>query len=66
MDEFAKTYRGFVDTLDEAYERVKEITDQLAWIEPEALQLDVFIGRRDFTMIRLDGYKYQYLVKIVL
>lgn len=66
MNDFAKTYRGFAYSIDEAYERVKEIVDQLAWVEPDALQLDIFIGLRDYTMIQLDGYKYQYLVKIVL
>lgn len=62
----ARTYRGFTHTLEQAYEKVKEITDQLSWLEPTAEQLDVFVGKRDLVMIRLDGYKYQYLVKIVI
>lgn len=66
MNEIAKTYRGFTNTIEEAYKKVKEITDQLTWVEFDAVQLDIFIGLREYAMIALDGYRYHYLVKIVL
>lgn len=66
MDECTKIYRGFTNSMDEAFKKAKEITDQLDWIESDAVVYDVFISLREPELIRLDGYKYCYLIKIVL
>lgn len=64
--EYAKVYRGVATTINEALEKVKEITDQLAWVIDDNDQLDIYIGGRDKVLYQYDGYRYHYLVKVVL
>lgn len=64
--EYAKVYRGVATTMNEALEKVKEITDQLAWVIDDNDQLDIYIGGRDKVLYQYDGYRYYYLVKVVL
>lgn len=64
--EYAKVYRGVATTINEAIEKVREITDQLAWVIDDNDQLDIYIGGRDKALYQSDGYKYNYLVKVVL
>ena len=64
--EYAKVYRGVATTIDEAMDKVKEITDQLAWVIDDNDELDIYIGGRDKLLYQYDGYKYYYLVKIQL
>lgn len=64
--EYAKVYRGVATTINEAIEKVREITDQLAWVIDDNDQLDIYIGGRDKALYQRDGYKYNYLVKVVL
>lgn len=64
--EYAKVYRGVATTIDEAMDKVKEITDQLAWVIDDNDELDIYIGGRDKRLYQYDGYKYYYLVKVQL
>ena len=64
--EYAKVYRGVATTIDEAFEKVKEITDQLAWVINDNDELDIYIGGRDKVLYDYDGYRYYYLIKFIL
>lgn len=65
-DEVTRIYKGLAMTLEEAYASAKEVTDQLSWVESDALTLDVFIGLRDAKLIAFDGYRYYFIIKIIL
>lgn len=64
--EYAKVYKGVARTIDEAFEKVMAITDQLAWVIDDNDQLDIYIGGRDKLLYLDDGYRYYFLVKVVL
>lgn len=64
--EYAKVYRGVATTVNEALEKVKQITDQLTWVIDNNDELDIYIGNRDKALYQYDGYKYNYLVKVKL
>ena len=64
--EYAKVYRGVATTIEEAFEKVREITDQLAWVIDDNDELDIYIGGRDKALYQYDGYRYYYLVKVIL
>ena len=64
--EYAKVYRGVATTIDEAMDKVKEITDQLAWVIDDNDELDIYIGGREKILAQYDGYKYYYLIKVQL
>ncbi len=61
--EYARTYKGTTETIEEAYDAVKKITDQLYWSIDD--NLDIYIGVRDKILAKRDGCKFFYYVKII-